>query len=128
MAAIVFLRTTEEAMTKRSLGTIWAALLIAMLSPLAARAEVDKKAERLWKTKCASCHGGDAKGDSEMGKTAGVSDMTSAAWQQAHSDAQIKAAITDGVKGKKMQMEGFKGKLTDDQIASLVAYLHSLKA
>jgi mono/diheme cytochrome c family protein len=110
-------------MTKR----LWLGMVVAML-PLAARAEVDKKAERLWKTKCASCHGGDAKGEGEMAKTAGVSDMTSAAWQQAHSDAQITSAITDGVKGKKMQMEGFKGKLTDDQIASLVAYLHSVKA
>jgi cytochrome c6 len=115
-------------MTKRSLQKMGLALLIAMLFPLSARAEVDKKAERLWKTKCASCHGGDAKGDSEMGKTAGVSDMTAAAWQQAHSDAQIKAAITDGVKGKKMPMEAFKGKLTDEQIDSLVAYLHSIKA
>ena len=115
-------------MTKRSLQKAWPALLVAMLFPLAARAEVDKKAERLWKTKCASCHGGDAKGDSEMGKTAGVSDMTSAAWQKAHGDAEIKTAITDGVKGKKTQMEGFKGKLTDEQIDSLVAYLHSIKA
>jgi cytochrome c6 len=109
--------------------TKWSGLaMVVALFPLVARAEVDKKAERLWKTKCASCHGGDAKGDSEMGKTAGVSDMTAAGWQQAHSDAQITAAITDGVKGKKMQMEGFKGKLTDDQIASLVAYLHAVKA
>jgi mono/diheme cytochrome c family protein len=118
-------------MTKRrtqNRRTVWLALTVATLVPLAARAEVDKKTERAWKTKCASCHGADAKGDTEVGKAAGVSDMTSAAWQKGNSDAQIKAAITDGVKGKKQSMEGFKGKLPPEQIDSLVSYLRSLKA
>ena len=115
-------------MTKRSLKKMWLAALAALLFPLAARAEVDKKAERQGKTKCASCHGADGKGQTEQGQKAGLSDMTTAAWQSAHSDAQIKTAITDGVKGKKGEMESFKEKLPPEQIDSLVAYLRSIKA
>jgi mono/diheme cytochrome c family protein len=115
-------------MTKRSLRKMGLALLVAMLFPLAARAEVDKKAERLWKTKCASCHGADGKGQTEQGQKAGLGDATTAAWQSSHTDAQIKTAITDGVKGKKGEMEGFKEKLSAEQIDSLVTYLRSIKA
>ena len=41
---------------------MWIAALAAALVPLVARAEVDKKTERTWKAKCASCHGADGKG------------------------------------------------------------------
>jgi mono/diheme cytochrome c family protein len=40
---------------------------------------------KLWKSKCASCHGTDGKG--KKGKTA--SDMTAAAWQSAHPEAKL---------------------------------------
>ncbi len=110
---------------------MWIAAVIAALMPVAARAEVDKKAERLWKAKCASCHGADGKGQTDQGQKAGIADYTAAAWQSSHTDAQIKAAIENGVNrekgGKKQEMDGFKDKLSGEQIESLVAYVRSLK-
>jgi len=52
-----------------------------MALPLVARAEVDKKVEKLWKTKCASCHGADGKAQTEQGQKLGVRDYTSPEWQ-----------------------------------------------
>ena len=110
---------------------MWIATVAAVLIPLSVRAEVDKKIERTWKAKCASCHGADGKGQTDLGQKAGIEDYTSRAWQTAHTDAQIKTAIENGVKrekaGKQQEMDGFKDKLTPEQIDGLVVYVRSLK-
>ena len=108
------------------------AAVIALSLPLTgARAEVDRKAERLWKGKCASCHGADGKGQTDQGGKMGVSDYTAAEWQKGHTDAQIKDAISKGVNreknGKKQEMDPFGEKLDAAQIDSLVAYIRTLK-
>lgn len=111
--------------------TMWIAVLSAALLPLAARAEVDKKTERTWKAKCASCHGADGKGQTDQGAKMGIADYTTAAWQKSKTDDDIKKAITGGVNrekgGKKQEMEGFAEKLPAEQIDQLVAYVRSLK-
>ena len=108
-----------------------AAVAAGLILPAASRAEVDKKTERLWKAKCASCHGADGKGQTEQGQKMGISDLTDTKWQQSQNDAQIKKAITDGVNkeegGKKKEMEPFKDKLSPEQIDALVAYVRTLK-
>ena len=53
-------------------------LLLMLVCAVPARAEVDKKAERNWKAKCASCHGADGKGQTDQGKKLKVEDMSSA--------------------------------------------------
>jgi len=100
-----------------------AALLLATALPLAGRAEVDKKVERLWKAKCASCHGVDGKAQTDQGKKLGVLDYTQAEWQKAHTDAEIRKGISDGAQG----MEGYKDKLAPEQIDQLVQFVRSLK-
>ena len=114
-------------MTRR----MWIAALAVALVPLAGRAEADKKTERVWKAKCASCHGVDGKGKTDMGQTMGIGDYSSPAWQKAHSDADIKKAIVEGVNrekdGKKQEMESFKEKLPPEQIEQLIVYIRSLK-
>ena len=92
-----------------------------------ARAEVDKKTERTWKSKCASCHGADGKAQTDQGKKLKVEDMTAAAWQKGHTDAQIKSAIENGVKKDGSEMEGYKDKLDAASIDALVAYVRTLK-
>jgi mono/diheme cytochrome c family protein len=106
-------------------------MLVALLfAPLAAQA-ADPQTERLWKSKCAGCHGPDGKGQTEQGKKMAVSDMTTAAWQAQFDDAKLKAAIADGLKrdkgGVHQEMDAYKTKLRPDQIDALVAYLRSLK-
>ena len=93
------------------------AVVLAMLAlPLASMA-ADQAAD-LFKSKCAMCHGPDGKG-----KMAGTKDLGSAEVQKA-SDADLTATIT---KGKPPKMPAYDGKLTADQIKSLVAYVRSLK-
>jgi mono/diheme cytochrome c family protein len=114
-------------------GTSWFVVLVGALVSLAAPAgaEIDKKVERAWKSKCASCHGTDGKGQTDTGKKMGVKDYTSPAWQKSKTDAQLKEVILNGVAarevdGKKQEMDGYKGKL-DEQIDGLVALIRGLK-
>ncbi|HET9157848.1 MAG TPA: cytochrome c [Myxococcaceae bacterium] len=99
-----------------------------LLSTSAVAQEVDKKAERAWKAKCASCHGQAGKGDTDQGKTLKVEDMSAAAYQ-AKSDADLKKAILDGVKmdGKDV-MPAFKDSgVTPEQADALVKYTRTFK-
>lgn len=87
-------------------------------------AKVSKKADRLWRAKCASCHGRDGKGQTEQGKKMKVVDMTSAEWQKGITDEQIRKTMLDGIQrtenGVKQEMESFKGKLNDKKIGLLI--------
>ena len=74
-----------------------------------------------FKAKCAMCHGADGKG-SPTGVKMGVHDFTSADVQK-QTDAQLTETITKG-KGK---MPAYDGKLKDNEIKDLVAYIRSLK-
>jgi mono/diheme cytochrome c family protein len=95
-----------------------------------ALADVDKKTERLWKAKCASCHGQEGKGDTEKGQQMKVDDMSTAA-VQAKSDDDLKKAILNGVHtekaGVKQDMPGFKDELTPDQVTAVTAYIRTFK-
>jgi mono/diheme cytochrome c family protein len=73
-----------------------------------------------YKAKCAMCHGADGTG--AMAKKMGSKDLNSAE-VKGMSEADIAKIITDG-KGK---MTGFKGKLSDDQIKGVAAYVKTLK-
>lgn len=74
-----------------------------------------------FKAKCAMCHGADGSGSTATGKALKVRDMGSAD-VQGQTDAQLTAIITDG----RNKMPAYKGKLTDDQIKGLVAYVRGL--
>jgi cytochrome c6 len=79
-------------------------------------------AAALYKSKCQVCHGADGKGDTPMGPKLGVKDFHSPEVAKM-SDAELTEAIEKG-KGK---MPAYGGKLTGDQIKSLVKYIRSLK-
>lgn len=116
--------------------SIYAGVTAAVLSacalavPVAAQPAKDPKADRLWRAKCAGCHGEDGKGQTEQGQKMGIRDVTSAAWQKEFTDAQIQQAIVDGLKrdkgGKKQEMEPYKDKLRPEQVTLLVAHLRAL--
>ena len=109
----------------------WIAAIAAALVPFTARAEADKKTEKVWKSKCASCHGADGKGKTDQGQKMQIPDYTDAAWQKSKTDADIKKAISEGVSrekgGVKQEMNGYKDSLSAEQIDQLVAYVRSLK-
>lgn len=81
-----------------------------------------------WANNCAQCHGADGSANTKMGKMLNAKNLTDPKVQAAFTDAQATAAIKDGVKqGGKTTMKAFAGKLTDDEIKALVAYVRSLK-
>ena len=91
----------------------------------------DKKIERLWKSKCSSCHGMDGKGQTEKGKKMKVGDMTTAEFQKG-KDEDWKKAITDGVKeekdGVKKEMDPFKDEVKGADLDGIIAHMRSLAA
>jgi DNA-binding beta-propeller fold protein YncE len=91
------------------------------LKSTAAAAVDNNEAESLYKSKCQACHGADGAG-STAGKSLGVRSFSSSE-VSGQSDAQLVAATANG-KGK---MPAFKGKLSDDQISSLIKYIRTLK-
>ena len=74
----------------------------------------------LFKAKCAMCHGADGKGDSPMGKKLNVRDLGSADVQK-QSDAELTTIIEKG----KNKMPAFGGKLSAEQITTLVAHIRN---
>ena len=81
-----------------------------------------------WANNCAQCHGPTCRGDTKMGKMVGAMDLTDAKKQASFTDAQAATAIKNGIKQNgKTTMKAFAGKLTDDEVKALVAYVRTLK-
>jgi cytochrome c6 len=76
----------------------------------------------VYKSKCASCHGADGKGDTPAGKNMKIKDLASDDVQK-QSDADLAGVIE---KGKK-PMPGYEGKIPKDQIDGLVKWIRTLK-
>jgi cytochrome c6 len=76
----------------------------------------------VFKAKCAACHGADGTGQTAVGKTMKIRDFHSADVQK-----QSDADLTKIIEGGKNKMPAFKGKLTADEIASVVKVIRSLK-
>jgi mono/diheme cytochrome c family protein len=81
-----------------------------------------------WANNCAQCHGPDGKAGTKMGKMLNAKDLTDPKVQAEFTDAKATQSIKEGVKqGGKTTMKAFGGKLTDDEIKALVAYVRTLK-
>ena len=82
----------------------------------------------LWDANCAQCHGKTGAADTKMGKTLSAKDLTDPKVQAAFTDEKATQSIKEGVKENgKTTMKAFGGKLTDDEIKALVAYVRTLK-
>lgn len=105
-------------------------LVAAFVLAAAPASAADKKIERLWKSKCSSCHGADGKGETEKGKKMKLGDLSAAEWQKKATNDDIKKVINDGMKsdkdGVKKEMDGYAD-LTDEQKTGLVAFVRELK-
>jgi cytochrome c6 len=71
----------------------------------------------VYAAKCAICHGKDGRGTPNW-RAKGQPDFTNTAWQKSRTDAQLTDATKNG-KGK--YMPAFNGKLSDEEIAAVVA-------
>ncbi len=85
-------------------------------------------AEENWTKQCAKCHGADGKATGPMGKKLHLKDYTTAEAQAAMTDEEMTNAIKNGEKDDsgKMKMPAYGEKLSDDEIAGLVAYIRAM--
>ena len=67
------------------------------------------------------CHGPDGRAQTELSKKVGAADLTSDAVQQ-----QTDSNLMKIVKGGKRKMPAFEDKLSNDEIAGVVAYIREL--
>jgi cytochrome c oxidase cbb3-type subunit 3 len=76
--------------------------------------------DAVFKAHCAPCHGSDGKGNSGVG----TPDFTNAKTLSGLSDPDVIATISNGRKGT--IMPAWKGKLSDEEITAVAAYVRSL--
>jgi len=76
----------------------------------------------LYKSKCVACHGADGGGKTAMGQKFNLRDLGSADVQK-QSDADLNGIITNG----KEKMPAYNGKLSADEIGSVVKFIRTLK-
>lgn len=108
-------------MTRKLDSFRFSAVIFFTLASFAALPTRGDDAAATFKAKCAGCHAADGSGDSPAGKAMKTPDLRSEEVQKM-TDAQLIDATTNG-KGK---MPAYKGKLTDDQIKDLVAFVRTL--
>ncbi len=77
--------------------------------------------EKVYKAKCASCHGADGKGETATGKMTKARDICSDEVKK-ESDA----AWTDIVAKGKNKMPAYGKQLTDTDVKDVIAYMRSL--
>lgn len=91
----------------------------------------DKKIKRLFEAKCASCHGDDGRGKTELGREMGIGDMSKAAYWKDLTLEKARRSVLDGVQrtvgGKQQEMKPFRDRLTPEQVDALNVYAASLK-
>jgi cytochrome c6 len=109
-------------MKKTSLLLVSAVLAVAVPSSFAA------PAAEAWENSCAACHGAEGKGDTKQGKKLKVKDYTDKAALAGMTDAQLAAAIADGVKDEKgkERMQGFKDEYSAEEITALVQFIRAM--
>jgi len=85
------------------------------MNPFAGNAAAIKEGDKLFDANCAECHG-DGTGLSGP-------DLTDDRWIYGGSDAEVFKTVTKGTKGG---MPAWSGKLTDEQVWKVIAYVRSL--
>jgi cytochrome c oxidase cbb3-type subunit 3 len=75
---------------------------------------------------CARCHGADGQSATEQGELYGATKLADAAWWKSEhiKDRRLINSITNGKKGG---MPAYGKRLSKDDIAAVVAFVHTLK-
>ena len=76
----------------------------------------------LFRQRCVKCHGADGTGNKARDGLPEIPDFTNVSWQARRADAQLLASILDG-KGEDMPPQ--RGKIGEEQVRSLVAYVRA---
>ena len=101
----------------RSRAVMGASVIAALLS-VTMPSRADEGGEKLYKAKCAACHGADGKGETAIGKANKMRDLGSADIQK-QSDEGLQEIITKG----KTKMPAYGKSLKPEQVKDLVTYI-----
>ena len=97
-----------------------------MKNPMTSSPESIAKGKELFTKNCRFCHGADAKGNGPMApEGTHPSDLTDAKWDRGSTDGEVFLVIREGA-GPKMDMKGYKSKMSETDIWNVVNYLRSL--
>jgi cytochrome c6 len=113
------LNKQEEVMKK--VVTAIAIVGVLCLVGSVARSQDVANGEKVYKAKCASCHGPDGKGETAAGKATKARDLASPEVKK-----ETDAEWTDIVVKGKNKMPSYDKKLTDAEVKDVVAYMRSL--
>ena len=95
-------------------------LTVATLSLVSAQEDLPGK--KVYDSKCATCHGEDAKGDTKAGKMMKTPDLTTEAWKQGTSVAEVVKTLQEGL-GK---MPKYEGKISEEDLKAAAEYARML--
>jgi mono/diheme cytochrome c family protein len=107
-------------------------MLCGLMATPSANAGDAQAGAKIFKEKCARCHGQAAKGDGpdlvKLQAAVSPDDWTDKETNKGFTDTFVISMITKGGKanGKSPIMPSFAGKLSDDQIQDLLAFLRSV--
>ena len=99
---------------------VMGASVIAALLSVTMSSRADEGAEKLYKAKCAACHGADGKGETAIGKANKMRDLGSVDIQK-QSEEDLLEIITKG----KNKMPAYGKSLKPEQMKDLVTYIRS---
>lgn len=99
-----------------------ATLAVLCLAAVTLPARAQNSGADTYKAKCQSCHGADGLGNTPVGKMVKIVSFKDPAVISA-TDADLIAVVKNG----KNKMPAYNGKLTDDQITAVVAYIRTLQ-
>jgi len=105
----------------KKLLSAFAVLAVLCLAAAGLRAQDVASGEKVYKAKCASCHGPDGKGETAAGKATKARDICSEEVKK-ESDAAWTEIITKG----KNKMPPYDKKITDAEVKDVIAYMRSL--
>jgi mono/diheme cytochrome c family protein len=97
-------------------------VILCLAAALVTPAFAQSSGADIYKAKCLMCHGADGLANSPMGKALKIPSFKDPAVVKA-SDAELFAAVKNG-KGK---MPAENGKLTDDQIKTVIKYVRTIE-
>ena len=98
-----------------------------MTNPVASTSEALQEATSIYKDKCIKCHGtnGNGKGSATKGMDIKPRDYTDKSLMEKIPDGQLFWIILNGSDPDTTEMEGYKKKLTEEQVWKLVHYIRS---
>jgi mono/diheme cytochrome c family protein len=95
-------------------------------NPVKASPQSIATGKELYAKNCRACHGADGKGEGPAApKDSHPSNLTDQEWTRGSTDGEIYSVVRDGA-GPKFIMKGYKARLTEEEMWSIVNYLRSI--